>query len=115
MLATVRETEHSQLIRYILFSFVPDSTGDAGRIVAALTLSLEGPTPQLKVYERQGWDQNYKKNDSLEMAKDILADWRTMSSEEAEAIFEDLADASMGPLRAERTGSGTPLEVERIL
>ena len=104
------------MIRYILFAFVPDPASDAGRIVAALTLSSESPTPQLSVYERSGWDQDYAREDNtLEMAKETLDDWKTLSSAEAEAIFEDLMDASMGPLRAEKSGSATPSEIKKIL
>ena len=111
----VRDMEHRLVIRYILFAFAPDPMSDASRIVAALTLSLESPTPQLNVYERPGWAKSYQSESALQLAKDTLADWKTLRSEEVEEVFGVLVDASMGPLRAERNGSATQTDLKKIL
>jgi len=105
------------LIQYILFTFSPDPLIAAtGPLVAALTLQLsDGQTPRLQVYARPEWDKNCDPGENLQVARAILKDWETCDPSEAEALFHDLLDASMGPLRTERSGSCTESELKELL
>ena len=104
------------VIRYILFAFSPDPQQEGTDLVAALILFTAATGEQtLKVYTRPQWDQKYEPGESLQLAKEILADWELVDPEESEFIFNDLLDASMGPLQVKSSGSCTQNEIGRLL
>jgi hypothetical protein len=113
----VRRMEDKLLIQYILFAFSPDPMAAAtGPPMAALTLhSSDGQTPHLKVYTRPGWDKNYEPGEDLQLARETLNAWETLNPSEVVALFGELRDASMGPLRAGRSGTCTETELKELL
>lgn len=103
-------------IKYILLAFVPDPQQEAGTPVAALALYPPEIHPaRLKVYARPGWDQTYPSGEFLQLAKEQLKDWETISPEDAEFVFDDIMDSSLGPLQPEKSGTCTQSELSELL
>lgn len=83
--------------------------------MAALILKPADEPSRFEVYTHPDWGKDYQPDEMFQLANDILQEWRDINPVEAESVFNDMIDASLSPLRAERSGSCDEIELKKIL
>ena len=85
--------------RYVLLGYISGQESD-GRGAALLLMEDGG---ELRVYADKRWECGLDV-DEREYVRELLKDWREAGAERVGAILDELAELSVGPLRAVESG-----------
>jgi hypothetical protein len=75
----------------------------------------DGKDNALAVYTRPLWEQKCQQGEYLQFTKAVLEDWGQIDPSESMAVFQDLQDASLGPLLSMKSGECSEDDLKELL
>jgi hypothetical protein len=83
---------------FVSFQYVPVPNSEA-----AIALLVLADVSRIEVVIQPGWEANLDPNDR-EYLTELIADWRSANAADIPALLRQLAELSVGPLRAVESG-----------
>lgn len=104
---------------YLLLSYAPSVLAEATTPCLVVVKEISPlhplrPSPQLKVYSAPAWPEAISE-EHREYITAVMEDVGQTKPGEADAVFTQLSEMSLGPLRAVKSGSCDSAELETLL
>lgn len=99
-----------QLLRFVRLSYASGPGKETPRKIPVLVFEQD---EKLHVVIRSGWEEGISALDR-EYLSELMADWRCLASGDIAATLDQLAELSIGPLRATSSGVMKPSQIASL-
>ena len=97
--------------RYVVVRYISGEAGQEQR-TELLLLVEDGGT--LKIHIKEGWESGFEPAER-EYLRELMKDWRDASGDRVDAVLDELAELSVGPLRTVEAGVADAGKLARLM